>query len=67
MQGLEITVLFVPMLLSIIHDDCLIYSNTVIRPNVIIHELTRIGSNCTITFGKEIKEGSDIKDGEVVI
>jgi UDP-3-O-[3-hydroxymyristoyl] glucosamine N-acyltransferase len=39
----------------------------VIRPNVIIHELTRIGSNCTITFGKGIKEGSDIKDGEVVI
>lgn len=52
---------------AIIYDDCLIYSNTVIRPNVIIQELTRIGSNCTITFGKEIKEGSDITDGEVVI
>ena len=52
---------------AIIHDDCLIYSNTVIRPNVIIHGLTRIGSNCTVTFGKEIEEGSDIKDGEVVI
>lgn len=52
---------------AIIHDDCLIYSNTVIRPNVIIYELTRIGSNCTVTFGKEIEEGSDIKDGKVVI
>ena len=52
---------------AIIHDDCLIYSNTVIRPNVIIHELARIGSSCTVTFGKEIEEGSDIKDGEVVI
>ena len=52
---------------AIIHDDCLIYSNTVIRPNVIINELTRIGSNCTITFGKEVENGSDIKDGEVVI
>ena len=52
---------------AIIHDHCLIYSNTVIRPNVVINELTRIGSNCTITFGKEIEEGSDIKDGEVVI
>ena len=52
---------------AIIHDNCLIYSNTVIRPNVIIHGLTRIGSNCTVTFGKEIEEGSDIKDGEVVI
>ena len=52
---------------AIIHDDCLIYSNTVIRPNVIIHGLTRIGSNCTVTFGKEIEEGSDIKDGKVVI
>ena len=52
---------------AIIHDNCLIYSNTVIRPNVIIHGLTRIGSNCTVTFGKEIEEGSDIQDGEVVI
>ncbi len=52
---------------AIIHDNCLIYSNTVIRPNVIIHGLTRIGSNCTVTFGKEIEEGSDIKDGKVVI
>ena len=52
---------------AIIHDNCLIYSNTVIRPNVIINELTRIGSNCTITFGKEVEESSDIKDGEVVI
>ena len=52
---------------AIIHDNCLIYSNTVIRPNVIIHELKRIGSNCTVTFGKEIEEGSDIKDGKVVI
>ena len=52
---------------AIIHDNCLIYSNTVIRPHVIIHGLTRIGSNCTVTFGKEIEEGSDIKDGKVVI
>ena len=52
---------------AIIHDNCLIYSNTVIRPNVIIYGLTRIGSNCTVTFGKEIEEGSDIKDGKVVI
>lgn len=51
---------------AVIEDYCLIYSNTVIRPNSLIGFLSRIGSNCTITFGTQVKSNSDIKDGSVI-
>ena len=49
-----------------IEDYCLIYSNTVIRPNTFIGSLSRIGSNCTVTFGTKMKSNSDMKDGSVI-
>ncbi|MBS5113699.1 MAG: acetyltransferase [Coprobacillus cateniformis] len=51
---------------AVIEDYCLIYSNTVIRPNTFIGSLSRIGSNCTVTFGTKMKSNSDMKDGSVI-
>lgn len=49
-----------------IDDYCLIYSNSVIRPDTHIGEMTRIGSQCLISFGTSILPHSDIKKGEGV-
>lgn len=41
---------------AIVGNYCLIYSNTVIRPNVILEEKVRIGNNCVITVGAKITQ-----------
>ena len=51
---------------AVVEDYCLIYSNTVIRPNALIGSLSRIGSECSVSFGAIVKAGSDIADGTVV-
>lgn len=51
---------------AVIEDYVLVYSNTVIRPNTRIGAYSRLGSSCTIVFGTQIEECSDIKDGSVI-
>lgn len=51
---------------AVVNHYCLIYANTTIRATAIIKECVKIGSNCSISFGKEIEEEREIKDGEVL-
>ena len=37
-----------------------------IRPDTLIGSYSRIGSNCTVTFGTKIKANSNIDDGMTV-
>lgn len=48
---------------TVVKDGCLIYANTTVRANVVIHEYVKIGSNCSISFGKQIEANRVIEDG----
>ena len=49
-----------------VKEFSLIYSNTAVRPEAYIGEMTRIGSQCVISFGTIVKGNSDIAEGSVI-
>lgn len=49
-----------------VKDGCLIYANSTIRATAVIGECTKIGSNCSISFGKEIEGNKVIEDGTIL-
>lgn len=51
---------------AIVGDGCLIYANTTIRATAKVKDYVKIGSNCSISFGKEIEAESIIEDGRIL-